>query len=196
MYCSLAGRPGEQLAALEVFRREPPELTGLRKDPPAIDLRIGICTGEVVVGNIGSENERSYTVIGDTVNLAARLESANRIYGTQILLGETTAQALGPHFETREVDSIAVKGKTESTRIFELLGPAGQVPENLLRLREIYSQALLAYRAQDWDGAEMTFRACLELRLMMAARSSSSARRLCAGRLHAPLDSISPLEEK
>ena len=145
------------MAALDVFRRELPELTGLRKEPPAIDLRIGICTGEVVVGNIGSENTRSYTVIGDTVNLAARVESVNRIYGTQILLGEITAQALGPHFETREVDTIAVKGKTESTRIFELLGPAGQVPENFLRLRELYSQALLAYRAQDWDAAEMTF---------------------------------------
>src|SRR5207237_2222193 len=111
-----------QLSALDNLRRELPDITGLRRDAPAIDLCIGVCTGEVVVGNIGSENTRSYTVIGDTVNLAARLESVNRIYGTQILLGETTAQALGPHFETREVDSIAVKGKTESTRIFELLG--------------------------------------------------------------------------
>jgi len=152
-----------QLAALEVLRRELPELTGLRKEPPAIDLRIGICTGEVIVGNIGSESTRSYTVIGDTVNLAARVESVNRIYGTQILLSETTAQGLGPHFETREVDTIAVKGKTESIRIFELLGPADQVPENILRLRETYSQALRAYRAQDWAVAETTFRACLDL---------------------------------
>jgi len=187
-----------QLAALDVFRRELPELTGLRKEPPAIDLRIGICTGEVVVGNIGSENTRSYTVIGDTVNLAARLESANRIYGTQTLLGETTALALGPDFETREVDTIAVKGKTESTRVFELLGPAGQVPENLLRLRELYSQALLAYRAQDWDAAEMTFRACLELRpndgpAALLLKRIETLRRNGSG---ADWSSIAQLEEK
>src|SRR6478672_11902676 len=164
-HAGLACRAAQaQLLALDKLRQELPEITGLRRDAPTVDLCIGICTGEVVVGNIGSENTRSYTVIGDTVNLAARVESANRIYGTQILLGETTAQALGPHFETREVDTIAVKGKTESTRIFELLGPAGQVPENVLRLRELYSQALLAYRARDWDAAEMTFRACLEIR--------------------------------
>jgi len=153
-----------QLAALDTLRRELPEITGLRRDTPAIELRIGICTGEVVVGNIGSENTRSYTVIGDTVNLTSRLESANRVYGTHILIGESTAQAIGPQFEMREIDTISVKGKTETTRVFELLSAAGQLSEESVRLRERYEQARRAYLAQEWDLAEATFRECLQLR--------------------------------
>ena len=153
-----------QLAALDTLRRELPEITGLRRDTPAIELRIGICTGEVVVGNIGSENTRSYTVIGDTVNLTSRLESANRVYRTHILIGESTAQAIGPQFEMREIDTISVKGKTETTRVFELLSAAGQLSEESVRLRERYEQARRAYLAQEWDLAEATFRECLQLR--------------------------------
>jgi len=153
-----------QLAALDTLRRELPEITGLRRDTPAIELRIGICTGEVVVGNIGSENTRSYTVIGDTVNLTSRLESANRVYRTHILIGESTAQAIGPQFEMREIDTISVKGKTETTRVFELLSAAGQLSEESARLRERYEQARRAYLAQEWDLAEAIFRECLQLR--------------------------------
>jgi adenylate cyclase len=153
-----------QLVALDTLRRELPEITGLRRDAPAIELCIGICTGEVVVGNIGSENTRSYTVIGDTVNITARLERANRVYGTQILVSETTAQAVGSQFEMREIDAIFLKGKTETTRLFELMSGAGQLSEELARLRECYGEARRMYIAQQWDSAEATFRECLQLR--------------------------------
>ena len=153
-----------QLAALDTLRRELPDITGLRRDAPVIDLGIGICTGEVVVGNIGSENTRSYTVIGDTANLAARLERANRVYGTKILIGETTARAIGSGFEIREIDTIFVKGKIETTRVFELMSAAGQLSGEIVRLRERYDAARRSYLAQDWDTAEATFRECLEIR--------------------------------
>jgi len=153
-----------QLAALDTLRQELPDITGLRRDAPVIDLGIGICTGEVVVGNIGSENTRSYTAIGDTANLAARLETANRVYGTHVLVAESTAQAVSSHFEMREIDTIFVKGKIETTRVFELISAAGQLSGELVRLRERYDAALRSYVAQDWDLAEATFRECLKIR--------------------------------
>jgi adenylate cyclase len=153
-----------QLAALDALRRELPDITGLRREAPVIDLGVGICTGEVVVGNIGSENTRSYTVIGDTANLAARLERANRVYGTHILIAESTAKAVGSRFEMREIDIIFVKGKLETTRVFELMSAAGKLAEELAQLRERYHAARRSYLAQDWDTAEATFRECLKIR--------------------------------
>jgi adenylate cyclase len=164
-HAGLACRAAQaQLLALDKLRRELPDITGLRRDAPAVDLCVGICTGEVVVGNIGSETTRSYTVVGDTVNLAARLERANRVYGTRILIGESTVQAIGSEFEIREIDTISVKGKTETTRVFEVMSMAGQLSEQSVRLRDRYDQARRRYLGQDWDRAETAFHECLQIR--------------------------------
>ncbi len=98
------------------------------------------------------------------MNLAARLERANRVYGTRILLSESTAQAIASQFETREIDTIFVKGKTETTRVFELMSAAGKLSEELGRLRECYEAVRQSYLAQDWDVAEATFGECLKIR--------------------------------
>ena len=143
----------QQISLCNIFRAELPDLTGLRKSLPNVDLRIGLAAGEVVIGNIGAESAKSYTVIGDTVNLASRLESINRVYGTNILLNREVRKLVGEAIETREIDSIAVKGKKESVEIFELLGVHGSVEPQRLHLRDAYELALGEYRQQNWSAA-------------------------------------------
>jgi adenylate cyclase len=151
-----------QLRLLENFRAELPELTGLRRNLPEVDLRVGLASGDVIAGNIGSESARSYTVIGDTVNLASRLENVNRIYGTQVLLNREARQLAAQTVETREIDWIAVKGKTEPVEIYELLGLAGEVSQQRLLLRDRYEEAVAAYRKFDWAAAATALRGALE----------------------------------
>ena len=153
----------EQVARLETFRQELPEMMGIRRGVPDISVRIGITTGDVVVGNIGSDVMWSYTVMGDAVNLASRLEGANKAYGTCILIDETAAQRTEGTIETREIDTILVVGKTEPQRVFEILGKRGEVDDVVLALRERFVAGLAAYRRQAWAEAAMAFDACLDL---------------------------------
>jgi class 3 adenylate cyclase len=112
---------------------------------PEFRLRFGIATGESIVGNLGSTTKKNFTVIGDPVNLASRLEGANKIYGTRILIDERTAALAGPDFLLREVDQIRVKGRQGAARLFELMATAAAGAPLRERV-ERYGQALASYR--------------------------------------------------
>ena len=150
------------LGRVAALRNELPELLGVRAAGSECDVRIGIATGEVLVGSIGSEFMMSYTVMGDSVNLASRLEGANKIYGSRCLIGEATMAAAGDAIETRELDRMVVAGQTHSETVFEVMGGKGDLAPEQLLLRDRYAEGLAAYRARRWDQARRAFNAALE----------------------------------
>jgi len=156
------------LAALDMvgrvadLRRELPELLGVRAIAADCDIRIGIATGEALVGSIGSEFMMSYTVMGGTVNLASRLEGANKLYGSRCLISEATASACINSVEVREIDRVIVLGQTEAQTVFEIMGAKGALSAQQICLRELYAEGLAAYRTRQWDAALAVFTTALQ----------------------------------
>lgn len=124
---------------------------------PYIDCRIGLNTGVIVVGNMGSQDRFDYTAVGDDVNLASRLEGASNEYDTHIIIGETTYEQVKEEMLCRELDLIEVVGKTRPVRIYELLGENGRASKDQVQLTNAFRQGLRAYRGQQWDRAVKIF---------------------------------------
>jgi class 3 adenylate cyclase len=151
----------DMLDRLDALHGEIMELLGMRTGLPHIDMRVGIATGDAVVGNIGSDFMMSYTVMGDTVNLASRLESANKTYLNRILISSATAAASANYVETRELDRLVVIGTHEPQQVFEVMGRKSLLTGAQQSLRTRFAEGLAAYRAQDWNAAKTAFADCL-----------------------------------
>lgn len=127
--------------------------------------RIGINTGEMIVGNIGGTERFDYTVIGDSVNLGSRLESANKFYKTKIIISEHTYKLVASHILSRELDLIRVIGKEQSIKIYELLGIIGNnVPAQILAIIEYFSEGIALYRKREWEQAIVKFKEVLKVK--------------------------------
>jgi adenylate cyclase len=151
------------LGALEMQK----ELIRLRQiwheeDKPEFHVRMGINSGPMIAGNIGGKNRFDYTVIGDSVNLASRLEGANKAYGTSIMISEFTRELLGGEFPLRELDLLRVKGKNQPVRVYELLGGSpAEVGASKQEAVRLYEEGLALYRGREWDAAIAAFQRAL-----------------------------------
>ncbi len=130
---------------------------------PELHMRIGLASGPAVVGNMGSKSRMDYTMMGDTVNTAARLEGVNKIYGIFTLISDTTKRAAGDGIVTREIDAINVVGKEVPITVYEILGYSGNTDSLLLTVADYYTMGLAAYRQRDWNGAIMHFKKALSI---------------------------------
>jgi adenylate cyclase len=133
------------------------------KGKPELKMRVGLFTGSAIVGNMGSRQRMDYTMMGDTVNTAARLEGVNKLYGTYSLIGEKTCREGGGRVLTRETDLINVVGKIEPIRIYELIGYREDADASMIESLEYYANGLKAYKNQRWDNAAVFFEKALKI---------------------------------
>jgi adenylate cyclase len=137
---------------LEELNRDSPAFHGLK-----VAHRMGLNSGEALVGNIGSHRRFNYSVMSDAVNVASRLEGANKYYGTTIIASETTVAACGDAFTWRELDATRVKGRTTPVKIYELVAEAGAETPEQQQAAAAYAQGLAHWRAREFDAAVTSF---------------------------------------
>lgn len=160
-YCQCAAR-----AALRITQR----LNKLNKKwvesgrYPLI-TRIGIHTGDAIVGNVGSSERINYTAIGDAINVASRLEEINKIYGTHIVVSQEIYEIIKDQFVLRKIDCVAVKGKSEGHNIFELIAEnkINHVEFDIDEYNKLFARGFLAYQQSEWDKAIVEFENCLKI---------------------------------
>ena len=138
--------------------------------------RIGINTGQMVTGNMGSDSRMNYTMMGDTVNLAARLESSAKQYGVYIQIADSTYESVKDQVVVRALDFVKVMGKEEPVKVFELISETGQEPEPYKKILPAFHEALGHYFNQDWDMAIAAFKAADELEEMFPGRKTNPSR--------------------
>ena len=138
--------------------------------------RIGINTGPMVTGNMGSTMRMNYTMMGDTVNLAARLEASAKQYGVYIQVADDTYKACKDKFIWRDLDYVIVMGKSDPAQVFELIAESGNMPLGYDKLLPAYHEALKLYRHQKWDKAIKAFRISDELEDMYPGRKTNPSR--------------------
>jgi adenylate cyclase len=147
--CCLSALAAQRLLA-EVAAKTP-------AGEPIFHTRIGVGVGDVLVGNIGTPERFNYTLLGDQVNLASRLEGLNKLYGTWIMGSEALKEEAGDGFEWRCLDRVAVKGRHQGTAVYELLGLRGEIGAEIAEFRSLYESALEAYFAGEFELAAELF---------------------------------------
>ena len=138
--------------------------------------RIGISSGQMVTGNMGSEARMNYTMMGDNVNTAARLESSAKQYGIYIQIADSTYQAVKEKVVVRDLDNVRVLGKNEPVKVWELISEVGQEPGQYKKILPAYHEALDLYKTQEWSKAIDAFKASDELEEMFGGRKTNPSR--------------------
>ncbi len=154
--CRAALEMREMMSVLS--REEVEKGTGLQ-----LKIRIGINSGKMIAGNVGGERHFNYTVLGDEVNLASRLEGVNRFYGTVITISQNTARRVEGAFDLRELDYVRVKGKEEAIRIYEVRGGKGTLTEAQQAVDGLYAEGRALYEQCRWTEARALFERAMEM---------------------------------